>query len=133
MSHPHKAQARASVVSALSARGAGAAEVSREAGVNLSTVRDFLNGTRWPRARTLNRIETYLGWEPGRIENEARGLPMAQQTSTVRPAAEDGDGVLLDIDASALEGLDDDEREEVLTAAKLTALSTARAIRRSRE
>lgn len=130
--YPHEDAARAAVVSALSARGVGTAELSREAGITLNTARDFLNGVRWPRARTLNKIETYLGWEPGRIENEARGLPVSR-AATVGPSAEDAEGVFLDIDASALEGLDDDERAEVLTAAKLTALSTARAIKRSRE
>lgn len=130
--YPHEDAARASVVSALSELGINPSQLSRETGLDIGTIRDFLNGSRWPRPKSLSKIEAYFGWEPGAIENEARGLSSPKRPS-VSSDSDDASGVFLDIDPSALAGLDDEEREEVLTAAKLTALSTARSIRRSRE
>lgn len=43
------------------------AALADAAGVDPDTVRDFLNGLRWPRPATLSKIEETLGMEPGEI------------------------------------------------------------------
>lgn len=127
--YPHEDAARSAVVAALAERGSTPTALAREAKLDPGTVNDFLNGDRWPRSSSLGKIERYLGWDAGTIENTARGYP-----TNVRPAEQDDvSGVLLDVDPSMLTGLTDQERDEALTAAKLTLLERARAIRRSRE
>lgn len=125
-----RATARAAVLTELRKRGLSHRRFASEAGIAPGTALDFVNGVRWPISSTLAKIETYLEWPPGQIDNLARGLVDADVT----PADHDDlAGVLLDVDPGMLAGLSDDERDEALTAAKLTLLERARAIRRSRE
>lgn len=101
------------------------AELARRADVDQGTVGDFLNGKRWPRSDTRGAIETALEWQAGAIGSLAEG-----QLPYVGPEVQDPDGgVLLDLPDEALAGLSDLEREEVLAAAKETALRKAREIR----
>lgn len=130
--YPHEDAARSAVVAALAERGSTPTALAREAKLDPGTVVDFLNGDRWPRAGSLGKIEKWLGWAPGTIENTARGLPVTQP-NVGGTDQDDVAGVLLDVDPTLLVGLTPDERDEAITAAKLSLLSTARAIRRSRE
>lgn len=118
---------RQRVETELSNRGWNIADLAREAGTDPGTVGDFLGGSRWPQYATRSRIATALGWTPDSIALIERGAePMP---GTVGTSTQDA-GVLLDMPPEALEGLGPAEREEVITAAKLSALEKAREIRR---
>jgi transcriptional regulator with XRE-family HTH domain len=56
----------------MNAKGMTLQNLADEAGVFVGTVRDFLSGGRWPRARSLWKIEDALGWQRGRIATIAR-------------------------------------------------------------
>lgn len=99
-----------------------ATSVARTAGLDLGTVSDFLSGQRWPKPGTQGAIEVALEWPPGTIERLASGNDW--------PVSAPQDGVLLDLPESALEGLSEAERQEVIARAKAEALRAAREIRR---
>ncbi len=67
-----RAHARAAVEDAMHAKGMTLQNLADEAGVFVGTVRDFLEGRRWPRASSLWKIEDALQWERGRISAIAR-------------------------------------------------------------
>jgi hypothetical protein len=96
--------------------------LARSAQVDPATVRDFLSGGHWPQTRTRGRLEAALEWAPGTIERMATG--------TALPVSAAGHGVLLDLPDSALDGLSEAERQEVIARAKAEALRAAREIRR---
>lgn len=104
-----------------------AAALSRETGVHVDTIRDFLHGNRWPRATSLAKIEDHFGWPTGRIDRVARGI----EEAGVPDPAHTGQGVYLDVDPKVLEDLSPEEREEALTATKLALLQKARELRAS--
>lgn len=126
---PMREEARGRVRAALGERGWTAAELSREARVDMGTVGDFLNGNRWPQVSTQRKIDLALGWIPGTINSIARGEPAPTTAETVGDEDQDA-GVLLSLPPEALEGLDAIDREEVIAAARLSALQAAREIRR---
>lgn len=109
----------------LTNRGMTAASLSRATGVHVDTIRDFLNGNRWPRATSLAKIEDHFEWPAGRIDRIARGVEDAGATSVVHA----GHGVYLDVDPRVIEDLSPEEQEEALTATKLTLLQKARELR----
>jgi transcriptional regulator with XRE-family HTH domain len=109
-------------------RGWTNAELAREAAVDAGTIGDFLGGSRWPKGVTRAKLATAFGWTPESLDIVERGgepVPI----ETVGTPTQDA-GVLLDMPPEALEGLGPAEREEVITAAKLSALAKAREIRR---
>lgn len=67
-----RAHARAVVEDALRAVGMTYANFADEAGLSVDTVRDFITGQRWPRARKQWQMEDALGWPRGRIDTIAR-------------------------------------------------------------
>jgi lambda repressor-like predicted transcriptional regulator len=105
-------------------------DLSRKAGVDPDTVADFLSGRRWPQVGNRHKIAVALNWTPESIELiVGGGEPVVAGAETV--GADDQDaGVLASLPPEALEGLDAAERAEVIAAAKLSALQTAREIRR---
>lgn len=125
---PDYDKAREAVRVALRERSIEPARLAREAKLDPSTVADFLNADRWPRSTSLGKIETYFGWPLGYLDRVARGIEEPYVGSSLQP----GEGILLDIDATALEGLSLEERDEVITAAKLRALQVAREIRQGK-
>lgn len=125
---PDYDKAREAVRVALRERSMEPIQLAREAKLDPGTVHDFLNGQRWPRSTSLGKIETYFDWPLGYLDRVARGLAEAD----VAPSLQAADGILLDIDAKALEGLSLEERDEVVTAAKLRALQVAREIRQAK-
>jgi hypothetical protein len=96
--------------------------LARLAQVDPATVRDFLTGGHWPQSRTRGRLEAALEWPPGTIERIAAGTAISVSAS--------GHGVLLDLPDSALEGMTEAEKQEVIARAKAEALRAAREIRR---
>jgi hypothetical protein len=65
--------ARREVRRAVEARG-GRVTFARAAGVDPGTLSDFIDGTRWPHAKTRTKIEQALGWDAGRITDLAEGV-----------------------------------------------------------
>lgn len=122
-------RARAQVNDEMVRQGLNPRDLARRAGVDFDTVADFLNGKRWPQSSRRNMISTALGWVPEAIDMLVRGEDPRPDAETVRPGDQDG-GVLLSMPPEALEGLGPAEREEVIAAAKLSALRAAREIRR---
>ena len=129
MPRDHEDRARTAVTTELRRRGVTPRQLALRAELSTGTVNDFLNGVRWPRTGSLGKIEAFLGWPPGRLDELADGVDV--------DAPRDDDaalpGVLLDIDPEAFADLDPAEQAEAVAAAKLTYLERAREIRRSRE
>lgn len=117
--------AREAVLNELGTRGLDRTYLATEANVDPATLRDFLNGTRWPRPATLTKLDRALGWEPGTLAGIARGAPAVS-------GGDHTDGVLLDMDEAAYADLTPSEREEAVAAAKLAFTRTAREIRTTR-
>lgn len=128
------------ISSEMAQRGWNVSDLARIARIDVGTAGDILNGSRWPQRATQNKIEDAIGWARGTIYRWEKGLPagwdrhgdypeVQDDSETVGASTEDA-GVLLDLPAEALDGLGPAEREEVITAAKLSALATAREIRR---
>lgn len=81
-------------------------------------------------AATIAQVEQVYRWESGSVRAILDGgEPTELSGEIVVPEDHDG-GVLLDMPPEVLEGLTPAERDEVITAAKLSALQTAREIRR---
>lgn len=120
--------ARAAVMAQLRQREVSQRQFAKLARISPGTANDFLNGVRWPISQTLAKIEEFLGWPPGRIDQIERGLVSPDAPVAMAPEA----GVLLDMDPAALQGLTDTERDEALTVAKSALLERAREIRRAR-
>lgn len=132
MPREHEDSARAAVTTELRRRGVTPRQLALRAQLSTGTVNDFLNGVRWPRTGSLGKIEAFLGWPPGRLDELADGV-----AADTAPEQDDDaavlTGVLLDIDPGAFADLDPAEQAEAVAAAKLTYLERAREIRRSRE
>lgn len=112
----------------MTGRGWTNADLARAAGVDAGTVGDFLGGVRWPKGITKAKFAAALGWTPESLDRIERGdEPVSAETVS---SSDQDAGVLLDMPPEALEGLGPAEREEVITAAKLSALAKAREIRR---
>ena len=47
--------------------------LAEQAGVDAKTLRDLLDGKRWPQAVTRGRLEQALGWTYGQLEDLAEG------------------------------------------------------------
>jgi hypothetical protein len=124
-----RANARAKIAEAMADRGWNVSDLARAANIDVGTAGDLMNAIRWPQRATQNKIELALGWSPGSIGSYQRGEEPPPSSETVGTRTQD-DGVLLSMPPEALEGLSPADREEVITAAKLSALQTARAIRR---
>lgn len=125
-------QARDNAASELARRRWNVVDLARAADIDVGTAGDFLNGTRWPQRATQNKIEDALGWALGSIyrwENDLTSEADDREPETVGANDQDA-GVLASLPPEALEGLDAAERAEVIAAAKLSALQTAREIRR---
>ena len=92
---------------------------------------ELANRTNYERS-TLVQAEQWYGLAPGNIDEILAGGPVRyrDESGDVSPLEEHLNGVLLDLPASALEGLSEAERQEVIAKAKGAALQAAREIRR---
>ncbi len=115
---------RTAVAADLASAGETSGRYAQRIKIDPGTLADFLAGRRTPKAPTQAKLEAALGWDPGTIANVIAG----RSEVPVVGGAGEADGVLLDIDLSDLSPSD---REEVIAAARLTALERARSIRRS--
>lgn len=76
--------------------GMTATDIARAGGIpDPDTVRDFMEGARWPRTPTRIRLEKAVGWPAGSIDALMRGEQLAED-------AEDDDRVVAAIEASRL-------------------------------
>lgn len=80
-----RAHARAVVEDALRAAGMTYANFADEAGLSVDTVRDFITGQRWPRARKQWQMEDALGWPRGRIDTIAREYDVVTEDGGDQP------------------------------------------------
>lgn len=77
--------------------------LAKQAGLNFKTIHTLETGKHWPVARTRDKVEPVLGWEPGDIARIADG-----GYPTTGPLPEDDpDGLI----AAAVAGGDPDELE----------------------
>lgn len=79
-----RAHARAAVEDAINSSEMTPQQFADLAGVFVDTVRDFLNGNTWPRARSLWRMEEALGWPRGRISQIVRNYEVIDDDSPAR-------------------------------------------------
>lgn len=95
------------------------AELQEAAKIDANTAGDFLNGERWPQAKTLSKIEAALEWKPGTIAAMLEGgpAPQVRDDPGQELAADDPDEAFKAIDAMRIS----DEQKAVLRAT-LTAL-----------
>ncbi len=86
---------RKAVRAHMAARRWNKAELQEAASIDANTAGDFLNGTRWPQARTLAKIEDALEWPAGTIAAmlEGDGAPPVGGGGQ-DPVAESGDSLL---------------------------------------
>lgn len=79
--------ARSRVRDELDRRAADKAWLARVAELDYATVRDFVEGDRWPRRTTLAKIESVFGWVPGTLDRIAHGMPVEPVPGVVDAAA----------------------------------------------
>lgn len=94
-------RARATAEKAMATLGMSAAALAREAGVDPSTVGDFVAGRRWPRREKLAAMERVLMLSAGTLTSIAEGgedevLPR-RRARVGRPDAEVGAGLAEEI------------------------------------
>lgn len=95
------------------------------------TLLDLENANRSNYDRsTLIQAEGWYGLAPGNIAEVLAGGPVRYADEAGGSVSGDGHGVLLDLPDSALEGLSEAEKQEVIARAKAEALRAAREIRR---
>lgn len=75
--------ARRAVRRAVEASQLGVYGFADRAGVDPGTLRDFLDGTRWPQSKNRNKIERALGWPDGRITDLADGVTPIEEPVAV--------------------------------------------------
>lgn len=85
-----KARARAVdfVLQVMSDRGVDVTTLSHQARVDPGTLRTFLDGQRWPWAKSRAAIEEALGIPSGAIELAARGILQEREGDPVERAIE---------------------------------------------
>lgn len=90
-------RARATAEKAMATLGLSAAALAREAGVDPSTVGDFVGGRRWPRREKLAAMERVLMLAPGTLttisEGGGSGGAPRRRERTGRPPADVGGSV----------------------------------------
>lgn len=128
------------VSSYMSRVGWNPGDLAREAGIDPGTAGDFLNGSRWPKIRTLGRIEQAVQLEPGMLVTLANASgddvqsilgQLSGSARAVSGAAHDASRVQLDV-GDAFDGFTDAERDEAIAAAQAMLLQRAREIRSNR-
>lgn len=109
MSTEGRVVARLAVRVRMAEEGWDATDVAARGGLDVGTVRDFLNGDRWPRSSSQGKIEKGLDWPAGSIAIiEAGGDPPTVSADGQTPAHEDDDLLY-----QRPEGLSDDEWEHI--------------------
>jgi transcriptional regulator with XRE-family HTH domain len=126
------------VSSYMSRVGWNPGDLAREAGIDPGTAGDFLNGTRWPKIRTLGRIEQAVQLEPGMLVTLANATGDDVQSilgqlggSGRAVGGDDASRIRLDV-GDAFDGFTDAERDEAIAAAQAMLLQRAREIRSNR-
>lgn len=79
MDQEGKRRAGAHLATAASRLGWSAARLAEEADIDQQTVRDFMEGRRWPWLAKRQAMELAVGLEPGTLELAARGLLPADE------------------------------------------------------
>lgn len=77
-----RARARQAVITAMARREWNPTDLQRGASLDPGTVGDFLNGSRWPRPKTLAKIERAFGWPAGSLGAMELGGPAPDDVPT---------------------------------------------------
>lgn len=109
---------RLAVQAHMASRQWNKAELQDAAGIDANTAGDFLNGARWPQAKTLAKIEGALGWKHGTIAAILEGAP----APSAEPAGELGPVDDTDADFDRIEAMHISEDQKAVLRATLTAL-----------
>ena len=59
--------ARRAVIAAQAREGWNNAQLAKASSTDPATIRDFIDGSRWPKPPTLARIDAAMGWTPGTL------------------------------------------------------------------
>lgn len=86
---------RLAVQAHMASRGWNKVQLQQAASIDANTAGDFLNGERWPQARTLSRIELALEWPPGTIAAALEGEPLPTVSSEQESAPDESTDTLL--------------------------------------
>ncbi len=81
-------------------------DLARETGLDAGTVGDLLAGKRWPRIKTLGKIEAALECSPGMLQaiaEERQAAPKADEYPFVTAKEGASTGSLSDVEESILE------------------------------
>jgi transcriptional regulator with XRE-family HTH domain len=134
-----RAHVRRLVSGHMSREGWNPGDLARRAGIDPGTAGDFLSGARWPKIRTLGKIEKALGVQAGKLTALAEGEDLDQDEldlgggaeRAVSGAGQDAPHVMLDV-GGAFDDLNETERQEAIAAAQAVLLQRAREIRSQR-
>ncbi|QAY70053.1 hypothetical protein [Xylanimonas protaetiae] len=126
---PAELRAIEAVRTAISERDFTPTAAAQAAGLADVTVLDFLRGKKWPRAKSLSRLEQWLGWPVGAINRIVDGGKIPNASEAVST-----DGQLqLPLKAGDYTDLAPGELTEALTAAAATFMERVRSIRTSKQ
>jgi plasmid maintenance system antidote protein VapI len=76
MTSEQRTRAGNAVAARLIELGMTPGSLARLAGVDVTTIRALIRGTRWPRMVTAERINSALGWAPGELQRIGLGSPI---------------------------------------------------------
>lgn len=118
----------------LAKRKWGVADLARHTGLDPTTISDFLDGTRWPRARTLAKIDEAFGWPAGALDTTSRSEELPNYGDEVqgvpKPSPSDSLSIVIQVNAAGLENLTSLELDEARAAATMAFLGKLREIQR---
>lgn len=86
--------ARRAAIAAQATKGWTNAQLAKAAGTDPATIRDFLDGSRWPKPPTLAKLDEAFGWTPGTLAAIGEELLDAPEPHNVGPDPDDEDSLL---------------------------------------
>lgn len=125
--------ARRNVEDELARRRWNVSDLADNAGIDVGTAGDFLNGTRWPQRATQAKIEAAFAWPAGTIRRWELGLDAEAPEPADDVPQHDPSDVLVLLAPGALDGLPLAAREEIRAVGEAAMLARARQIRREME
>ena len=86
--------ARRHALAAQALNGWTNADLAKASSTDPATIRDFLDGSRWPKPPTLAKLDEAFGWTPGTLAAIGEELLDAPESESVGADSEDGDTLL---------------------------------------
>jgi len=92
MDRESRERAGRAVANEIAERGWNSADLARHADIpDPATVREFIDGKRWPRGATRAKIEAALDWQTGHLDDIAKARASAPGADLVVAAIERSD------------------------------------------